>query len=266
MISKESVINDLKEVRSRSPLVHNITNYVVMNNTANALLAVGASPVMAHAVDEVEDMVKIASSLVINIGTLSKPWVESMIRAGKAANKKGIPVVLDPVGAGATLYRTETSLQIIKECSPAVIRGNASEIMALVNEKGNTKGVDSIASSESALNAAKFLAKDTGAVIVISGPVDYIIDNQHVIQVKNGSPMMGKVTGLGCTATALVGAFVAVNKNFLLASAHAMAVMGIAGELAAKKSSGPGTMQMHFLDELYKLSNKEISSCFKAEL
>jgi hydroxyethylthiazole kinase len=266
MISKESVINDLKEVRSRSPLVHNITNYVVMNNTANALLAVGASPVMAHAVDEVEDMVKIASSLVINIGTLSKPWVESMIRAGKAANKKDKPVVLDPVGAGATLYRTATSLQIIKECNPAVIRGNASEIMALVNEKGNTKGVDSIASSESALNAAKFLAKDTGAVIVISGPVDYIVDNQYVIQVRNGSPMMGKVTGLGCTATALVGAFVAVNKNFLLASAHAMAVMGIAGELAAKKSSGPGTMQMHFLDELYKLSNKKISSCFKAGL
>ncbi|MBN1408491.1 MAG: hydroxyethylthiazole kinase [Calditrichaceae bacterium] len=258
MITKESLINDLTEVRSKSPLVHNITNYVVMNTTANALLAIGASPVMAHSVDEVEDIVKIASSLVINIGTLSKNWVDAMIKAGKAAKEKGIPVVLDPVGAGATNYRTETSLQIIRECKPGVIRGNASEIMALVNEKSNTKGVDSTASSDSALDVAKILAKDTGAVIVISGPVDYVIDQQSVIKVKNGSSMMSRVTGLGCTATALVGAFIAVNKNFVLASAHAMSVMGIAGELAAKKSEGPGTMQIHFLDALYKLSEKEI--------
>jgi len=192
MVSGESVIKDLNAVRSQSPLVHNITNYVVMNTTANALLAVGASPVMAHAVDEVEDMVKIASSLVINIGTLSKSWIDAMIKAGKAAKERDIPVVFDPVGAGATSYRTKTGLQIIKECRPGVIRGNASEIMALVNEKGNTKGVDSIASSESALHAARLLTKDTGAVVVISGPVDYIIDNQSIIQVRNGSPMMGK--------------------------------------------------------------------------
>ncbi|HUX55386.1 MAG TPA: hydroxyethylthiazole kinase [Bacteroidales bacterium] len=266
MITKESIIRDLQTVRSRSPLVHNITNYVVMNSSANALLAVGASPVMAHAVDEVEDMVKIASSLVINIGTLSKNWVESMIRAGRMARERSTPVVFDPVGAGATSYRTETSLHIIKECKPGVIRGNASEIMALVNEKGDTKGVDSIASSKSALHAAKILTKDTGAVIVISGPVDYIVDDQSVIEVRNGSPLMAKVTGLGCSATALVGAFIAINKNFLLASAHAMAVMGIAGELAAKKSEGPGTMQIHFLDELYKLSDKEISGYYRAGL
>ncbi|MBN1386851.1 MAG: hydroxyethylthiazole kinase [Bacteroidales bacterium] len=265
MISKESVIDDLNAVRSQSPLVHNISNYVVMNTTANALLAVGASPVMAHAVDEVEDMVKIASSLVINIGTLSRTWVEAMIKASKTAVERNIPVVFDPVGAGATSYRTVTSLQIIKECRPGVIRGNASEIMALVMEKGHTKGVESIVSPESAIAAAASLNRDTGAVIVISGPVDYIIDEQSVIEVRNGSPMMRKVTGLGCTATALIGAFMAVNKNFLMASAHAMTVMGIAGELAAKKSRGPGTMQMHFLDELYKLSGKEIASYYNAE-
>ena len=265
MISKESVINDLNAVRSKSPLVHNITNYVVMNTTANALLAVGASPVMAHSVDEVEDMVKIASSLVINIGTLSKNWVDAMIKAGKVAKERGIPVVFDPVGAGATNYRTETSLRIIQECRPGIIRGNASEIMALTNEKGNTKGVDSTTSSDSALDVAKILAKDTGAVIVISGPVDYIIDEQSVIKVMNGSAMMSKVTGLGCTATALIGAFIAVNKNLILASAHAMSVMGIAGELAANKAEGPGTMQMHFLDELYKLSDKEIIQHFNME-
>lgn len=262
MVSKESVTNDLNQVRSKSPLVHNITNYVVMNTTANALLALGASPVMAHSTDEVEDMVKIASSLVINIGTLSKHWVDAMIKAGKKAREMGIPVILDPVGAGATPYRTKASLRIIKECRPGVIRGNASEIMALVKEKGDTKGVDSIASSEDARNAAEMLAKDTGAVVVISGPVDYIIDRESIIEVRNGSPMMGRVTGLGCSATALVGAFMAVNKNFLLASAHAMTVMGIAGELAAKKSSGPGTMQMHFLDELHQISEEEINSYY----
>ena len=245
--------------------MHNITNYVVMNTTANALLAIGASPVMAHSVDEVEDMVKIASSLVINIGTLSRNWVDAMIKAGKVAKESGIPVVLDPVGAGATNYRTKTSLQIIQECRPGVIRGNASEIMALTNEKGNTKGVDSTASSDSALDVAKILAKDTGAVIVISGPVDYIIDEQSVVKGRNGSPMMAKVTGLGCTATALLGAFTAVNKNYLLASAHAMAIMGIVGELAVKKAVGPGTMQMHFLDELYKLSDKKIIQHFNME-
>jgi len=264
MISGESVIYDLDAIRSQSPLVHNITNYVVMNTTANALLAVGASPVMAHAVDEVEDMVQIASSLVINIGTLSKSWIDAMIKAGKAARKRNIPLVLDPVGAGATSYRTLTGLQIINECRPGVIRGNASEIISLISEQGNTKGVDSIASPESALRTAEKLAKETGAVIVISGPVDYIIDNQSVIQVRNGSPMMGKVTGLGCSATALVGAFMAVNKNFLNASAHAMTVMGIAGELAARRSNGPGTMQVNFLDALHNLSEKEIMSHFNA--
>lgn len=265
MVYKENVISDLNAVRSKAPLVHNITNYVVMNNSANALLAAGASPVMAHALDEVEDMVNISSALVINIGTLSKNWIDAMLKAGKAANKKNIPVVLDPVGAGATTYRTKTSLQIIKECRPGVIRGNASEIMALVNASGNTKGVDSSDSSESALDAAHFLVKESGAVIVISGPVDYIVNHQSVIKVRNGSPLMGNVTGMGCTATALVGAFIAVNSNFLLASAHAMTVMGIAGELAAERSKGPGTMQMHFLDALYTLSDKEIISHFKAE-
>ncbi len=258
-IIHESVKTDLELVRLKSPLVHNITNYVVMNNTANALLAIGASPVMAHAVEEVEDMVKIASSLVINIGTLSTPWIEAMMRAGKAANALKIPVVLDPVGAGATPFRNETCLRLIKECRFSVIRGNASEIMALVNERGKTKGVDSIDSSSAALQAAKTLHKETGAVVVVSGPVDYIIDSDLVIGISNGSPLMGRVTGLGCTATALIGAFIAVNNDFTRASAHAMSVMGIAGELAAEKSSGPGTLQMHFLDELYNLSGQGIA-------
>jgi hydroxyethylthiazole kinase len=263
MIDKKRLTIDLDQVRGRSPLVHNITNYVVMNNTANALLAIGASPVMAHSVNEVKEMVAIASSLVINIGTLSEDWVKAMLLAGKAANKKGIPVVFDPVGAGATTYRTKTCLLIINECKPSVIRGNASEIMALVNRQGKTKGVDSTASSGSAVDAAKSLAKQSGAVVVISGPTDYITDGERIEEVKNGSVMMTRVTGLGCTATAMIGAFVAVNSNFFEAATHAMAIMGIAGELAAAKSEGTGTMQLHFLDELYKMSGNQVLEYLK---
>jgi hydroxyethylthiazole kinase len=264
MIGKNQLITDLNQIRKKSPLVHNITNYVVMNNTANALLAIGASPVMAHSVDEVEEMVAIASSLVINIGTLSKEWIEAMLLAGKTANKKGIPVIFDPVGAGATTYRTKTCLLIIEECKPSVIRGNASEIMALVNSHSKTKGVDSTASADSAIDSAKILAKNTGAVVVISGPTDYITDGEKVAEVRNGSEMMTKVTGLGCTASAITGAFASVNKNYFEAATHAMAIMGIAGELAAARSEGTGTMQLNFLDELYKISDKEILENLKA--
>jgi len=263
MIDITKLTADLHFVREKSPLVHNITNYVVMNNTANALLAIGASPVMAHSIHEVKEMVAIASSLVLNIGTLSDEWVKAMVLAGKAANKKGIPVIFDPVGAGATSYRTKICLEIIEECKPAIIRGNASEIMALISSQNKTKGVDSIAISASAIDAAKSLAKQSGAVVVISGAIDYITDGERLTEVHNGSVLMTKVTGLGCTATAITGAFAAINSDYFVAATHAMAIMGVAGELAALKSEGPGTMQMHFLDELYKLSGKELSDYLK---
>lgn len=259
MITAETVFNDIKKIRKRTPLVHNITNFVVMNSTANALLCIGASPVMAHAREEVEEMVAIASALVINIGTLSGPWVESMLAAGKAAVKNGVPVVLDPVGAGATTLRTETAGRLIQETKPSVIRGNSSEILSLAeSEPGKTKGVDSIHASESALQTAKRLAAEAGSVVVVSGASDFITDGENTWRVDNGVDMMGKVTGLGCTATALIGAFAAVNKDYLAASAHAMAVMGIAGELASGKSTGPGSMQVHFLDALYTIGRSEI--------
>jgi hydroxyethylthiazole kinase len=256
VISKETLVGDLNKIREQSPLVHNITNYVVMNNTANALLAIGASPVMAHAKEEVEDMVAISSALVINMGTLSKKWVEAMLLAGAAAHKKEIPVVFDPVGVGATPYRNRVAAQIVEECKPSIIRGNASEIMSLAKEDVVTKGVDSTASSNTALDAAKRLARQTGAVVVISGAKDYITDGKVVHIVNNGSPLMPKVTGMGCTASAIIGAFAAVNSNYMEAATNAMAVMSVTGELAASKSEGPGTMQLHFLDELYKLSGE----------
>ncbi len=253
MIERNQLKANLNAIRQKSPLVHNITNFVVMNNTANALLAIGASPVMAHAVEEVEDMVKIASSLVINMGTLSQQWVEAMILAGKAALKKGIPVVFDPVGVGATSYRNKVAASIIAQCKPSIIRGNASEIMALANDNVKTKGVDSTASSIAAVDAARQLAVQTGAVVVISGEHDYITNGSMTYKVKNGSKMMPLVTGMGCTATAIVAAFAAVDSDYLAACVSAMAVMGICGEKAAEKANGPGTMQLHFIDELYNV-------------
>ncbi len=262
MITAQSVAADLNAVRKNSPLVHNITNFVVMNNTANALLAVGASPVMAHAIEEVTDMVAIASVLVINMGTLSPAWVDAMLAAGKAAKAKGIPVVFDPVGVGATPYRNETAAKILAECRPDFIRGNASEIMALAKENVVTKGVDSAAESNEAIVAAKRLAQETGAVVVISGPEDFITDGETVVSTKNGSTMMARVTGMGCTATAVLGAFAAVNANKLQAAAHAMAVMGIAGELSTQQSAGPGSLQLNFIDTIYQLNDASIASTF----
>lgn len=265
MIDVEALKRDMELVRERSPLVHSITNYVVMNNTANALLAAGASPVMAHAAEEMEDMVAIASALVLNIGTLDEDWVKSMLIAGKAACDKGIPVVLDPVGAGATPYRITVCNRLISACKPTIIRGNASEIRALQGAVSRTKGVDSVDSSESAIEAACELAKETGAVVVISGETDYITDGEKVAKVLNGSTMMGRVTGMGCTATVIVAAFAAVNPDPFQAAVHGMAVMGISGEIAARSATGNGTMQIRFLDVLYNLSGKEIEETLRNE-
>ena len=257
-ILHERLASALGAVRAKSPLVHNITNYVAMNNSANALLAIGASPVMAHWTDEMEEMTAIAGALVINIGTLDKEWIEGMFAAGRAANRRGVPIVLDPVGAGATSQRTAIALRLIEECKPTVIRGNGSEIMALVNADIKSKGVDSSASSHDALSAAKTLAHNTGAVVVISGATDYITDGTTIHTVEGGDPIMTSVTGLGCTSTALVGAFLAVERDAMVAATSAMAVMSLAGERAASYSKGSGSMQMNFLDELYNLTPEKL--------
>jgi len=263
MITSKKIIAVKAEVKATSPLVHNITNYVVMNSTANALLSVGASPVMAHAVEEVEEMTGIASSLVINIGTLSENWVKAMLIASRKANERGIPVIFDPVGVGATQYRTCVAKKIIESCSLSVIRGNASEIMALSHSNIKTKGVDSTMSTDSAIDSSKLLAKETGSVVVISGETDFITNGESTIAIKNGSELMARVTGMGCTATAIIGACAGVEKDMLLAATSAMAIMGIVGEIAAEKSSGNGSMQLHFLDELYNLSSDSIESRLK---
>ena len=264
-VTAAGIWSSVERIRRESPVIHNITNYVVMNSTANALLAIGASPVMAHAEEEVEDMVGIASALVVNIGTLSKKWVKAMRKAAARARKRGIPVVLDPVGAGATRYRTETARGLIEESTPAIIRGNASEIMALLDRSGGTKGVDSTAASSDALAAARALSERSGSVVCVSGETDYIVSGQDEARIRNGHSMMPRVTGLGCTASALCGAFAAVQNTPALAAAQAMAVMGIAGEIAAAQAAGPGSLQVAFLDALYRLTGADIAQRLKAE-
>lgn len=258
-VNADTVWKDIEEIHAKAPLVHNITNFVVMNNTANALLALGASPIMAHAVEEVKDMVQICNALVINIGTLSAHWVEAMQAAMDTANGS-IPIVLDPVGAGATTYRTSTVHSLISAASPSIISGNGSEILACVTEEAKTKGVDSTDSSDSAVGAAQQLYETYGSTVAVSGETDFIVSGERTVRINNGHEMMTKVTGLGCTATALCGAFAAVNPNMAQAAAHAMIVMGIAGEMAAEQASGPGTLQLHFLDALYTMDEAAINS------
>ena len=256
---------DIQRIRAEAPLVHNITNYVVMNTTANALLAIGASPVMAHAVEEVAEMTGLARALVINIGTLSAPWVEAMVRAGKEARRRKLPVVLDPVGSGTTQFRTTTAQMLMQEIHPAIIRGNASEIRSLIRPGRGPKGVDSRHLPEEVLDDARALSRSAGCVVSVSGPVDLIVEGDAVARVANGHAMMSKVTGMGCTASALTGAFAAVNPVSFQAAAQAMAVMGIAGELAAGRAVGPGTFQLNFLDALYCLQESDIAQRLKMQ-
>lgn len=258
MNQAHAIWESVQKVRSAAPLVHNITNFVVMNTTANALLALGASPVMAHAAEEVEELVAISSVLVVNIGTLSSHWIASMQRAADKARELGKPWVLDPVGVGATSLRNSTAQELARR-RPTVLRANASEVLAIAGRAaGATKGVDSTDPSVIALGAGRRLAQDLKTVIVISGRVDYITDGARVLEVHNGHPMMTRVTGLGCTASALVGAFLAVEPDPMLAATQAMAVLGVAGELAVKQSPGPGSLQLRLLDALYTLDQRAL--------
>jgi len=250
--------HNLTALRAQKPLIHNITNFVVMNYTANALLAMGASPVMAHAPNEVEEMVSLAGALVLNIGTLTDEWIDSMLTAGKAAVARRLPVVLDPVGSGATTLRTRSARRIISDVRPAVIRGNASEVLSLRDESSKTKGVDARHSVDDATRTAEALARELNAVVAITGPVDLVTDGRRMARVANGHFLMGCVTGTGCTATAAIGAFMAVDPDPLGAAATALAYFGLAGEVAAQTASAPGTFMIRMLDALYTITPEQL--------
>lgn len=257
---EKTVYRQLQQLRQITPLIQNITNFVVMNNTANALLALGASPIMVHAQEEIEEVLPLADALVINIGTLSGTWVKSMLQAVTLAKEQGKPWVLDPVGAGISSLRN-TTLQRLLSYSPTVIRGNASEILALhdFNLSGG-KGVDSVAESYAALNAATELHHRYGSIVCISGETDYVVSGNRITEIANGDPLMQKVTGLGCTASALIAAFLALGERPFDEAIAGMAVTSLAGELAMEKSEGPGTLQLHLLDCLYQLNQESLNN------
>jgi hydroxyethylthiazole kinase len=247
----------LTKIRDEKPLVHNITNYVVMNFTANSLLAMGASPVMAHAINEVEEMVSLSRALVINIGTLSDPWIAAMLLAGKKANNLNVPIILDPVGSGATSLRTNTFKKMIEELKITIVRGNASEILSISSKNSTTKGVDAVHNVEHASEAAKAMAIELKCVVAITGPVDLITDGTRVVRCYNGSPLLGRVTGTGCAATATIAAFAAVDKNPVIAASAGLAFFGLAGEVAAKRAQSPGSFMIALLDALSNITPDE---------
>ncbi|WP_310621678.1 hydroxyethylthiazole kinase [Flexibacterium corallicola] len=261
----QSACTTLKTLREQSPLVHNMTNIVVANTTANALLALGASPAMVDGPEEAPELASVAGALVVNVGTVTPAQAQAMKLAVKAAQQAGTPWVLDPVAVGALSFRTKLAVELL-ESKPTVIRGNASEIMALAGQGGGGKGVDSTDSSEAAFDSAKELSQRTGAVVVVSGAVDYITDGSRVALVENGDAMMPYVTGLGCTATALTGATLAVNDDPFLAATHAMLFLGITGELAAKDTKGPGSLQLDIINGLYQLSDEQIKTTARVKI
>ena len=262
----EKAARNLAAVREQKPLIHNITNFVVMNNTANALLAMGASPVMAHAENEVEDMVAFAGALVLNIGTLTDPWVAAMIKAGKKARELGKPVILDPVGSGATPLRTRAATAIIEQTSVTVIRGNASDILSLRQADSRTRGVDSLHSVDDAAETAKLLAGELNTTLAITGPVDLVTDGARVLHVANGHAMMSTITGTGCAATAIIGAFLAVDNDPVNATATALAYYGLAGEVAACKSRAPGSFMIALQDALYTITPEDLKKGCKISI
>ncbi|MDG4596501.1 MAG: hydroxyethylthiazole kinase [Candidatus Contendobacter sp.] len=254
----------LVTVRERQPLVHNITNFVVMNNSANALLALGASPAMVHSCDEVEDFVSFSHALVINIGTLYSEQIAACKLAAMRARAVGVPWILDPVGAGATSYRRAVANALVR-LQPNAIRGNGSEILTLVRQAGGGRGVDSQHGSKAVLDAARLLAQETGAVVAVTGAVDYVTDGAQVTAIANGHPLMTRVTGLGCSVTAVIGAFLAVELDPLAATVAGLAVFGVAGEIAAEQARGPGSLQVALLDALHTMTQDDLAQRLKLE-
>lgn len=249
----ERAAHNLAMIRKKKPLIHNITNDVVMNYSANALQAMGASPVMAHSSNEVEEIVTLAEALTLNIGTLTESKMASMLKAGKKASELGTPILLDPVGAGATSFRTNSARKIIKETRISVIRGNSSEILALGRNDVKTKGVESIHSVEEAAAAGRNIAYELKATVAITGTTDLITDGNRVVRVFNGHPLMSYVTGTGCIASVTIGAFLAVDDSPFSAATTALSFFGLAGEVAGKKASAPGSFMIEMLNALYKI-------------
>ncbi|MBI5231050.1 MAG: hydroxyethylthiazole kinase [Coriobacteriales bacterium] len=251
---------DLEKIRQSKPLIHNITNLVVMNETANAILALGALPVMAHAFEEVEEFAAMSGALVLNIGTLTPELVDAMVMAGKAANAAGTPVVFDPVGAGATGLRNRAAARILDEVDIAIVRGNAAEVAFLAGEAAEIRGVESIGAHDDVPAVARTLARERGCAVAVTGAIDVVADADRVFEVRNGHALMGAITGSGCMSTTMCASFASVGEDPALAAAEALAAFGLAGERAAENASGPGTFHAALYDALAALDASSIEA------
>ncbi len=253
------VLEIIRDVRKKRPLVHHITNYVTVNDCANITLCIGASPVMAHSPEEVSEIVSNAGALVLNIGTPDSGLLESMILAGIEANKENIPIILDPVGVGTSKLRSSIAERLIDELEISVIKGNMGEIGTLAHCKARVRGVDSVGIDGDPVEVTQNFAEKTQAIIVMSGVTDIISDGKSAFLVDNGSPMMGKITGTGCMASSVIGACAAVSKDYCITSVAALSAFGIAGERAAKEARGPGSFKLHLFDALASLTLDDIA-------
>ncbi|HUI70910.1 MAG TPA: hydroxyethylthiazole kinase [Spirochaetia bacterium] len=249
----------LERIHQRHPLIHHMTNWVVMNDTANATLALGALPVMSHAKEEVAEMVGAAGALVLNPGTLYPDLVDAMIIAGKRANERGVPVIYDPVGVGATTYRNETADRIMKELHVDVVRGNSGEVGALAGAGGIVKGVESVEGVADPAGVARDLAKRRATVVAITGKRDFISDGKRVLGIDNGHEMLKTITGTGCMATTVIAIFCAVESDRLIATAAALAAYGLAAQNAAAGVRGPGSFRAALIDCLYNLTPGDVT-------
>jgi hydroxyethylthiazole kinase len=262
---KPTAYDLLDRVRQQKPVVHHLTNWVTIYDCAQVVKTLGASPVMAHAPEEVAEMAQIASALVLNIGTLTVDFVEAMKLAAHSANKKGIPVVLDACGAGATALRDRKCLELLNEVRIDVIKGNASEVARVSGESVKTRGVDATEVSGDLVLLAEKLAAQRKATVVITGKVDITTDGRQTHLVKNGHPLMARVVGTGCMAASVIGAFAAVESDLSLAAACALAIYGIAGEVAAEKASGPASFKERLFDSLYNLDRESVDRMQRIE-
>ena len=262
----DHITSQLEAIRARKPLIHHITNLVVTNQTANATLSIGALPVMANAPEEVAEMVEAAGALVLNIGTLSRATVESMLIAGRRASELDIPIVLDPVGAGATRMRTETARRLLQELRIRIVRGNAGEIGTVTGVGGEVRGVESMGVQRDVVETGRDLCRAYGVTAAITGRRDVVTDGGRVAFIDNGHRMLTAVTGTGCIATTLVAAFATVDPDPVLAAVGGLVCLGIAGEVAADDSSGPGSFLVALLDAIYGLDRATITRLCRASM
>lgn len=259
------IIENLRKVREQKPLIHHITNWVTIYDCANVVRVTGGLPVMAHAPEEVEQMTSISGALVLNIGTLTVDLVKSMILAGRKANEKNIPVILDIVGAGATDLRTGKANEILDSVNVSILKGNSSEIGTIAGARAETKGVEAISVEGDLTEISKKLAREKNLTVVITGREDIISNGRDIYACKNGHPMMGSFVGSGCMVSSVIGTFAAVEKDYALSSANALCFFGIAGEIAARTAKGPDSYKVILMDEIFNINENKIRKMTRLE-